>query len=201
MDFIYAFALSGGIATGKSTVADKLKSLGFDLIDLDLIAHELLDLHAESIGVIFGKEFIKKQRVDRKALGLLVFSNKKARKKLENFLHPLIKQEAIKLSRKFEEKKEPYFIDIPLFFEGRSYDIKHSILVYAPKNLQLLRLMKRSHLSKKEALARIEAQMNIEKKKKMANFIIDNSKDLKHLEKEIKRLQIWIKDINESIKI
>ncbi len=198
----YAFALTGGIATGKSTVSKILKNSGFDVIDLDKITHEMLNLHVKKIEEIFGQDYIKNQKVDRKKLGKLVFSDKEAKKKLENFIHPLIRKKAYEIAYRLDDLKKAYFVDIPLFFENqKAYDIKNSILVYAPKSIQLQRLMKRSNLDAQEAMKRISAQMNIEDKKKLANFILDNSGDMKELLLQIKELKKWIKEKHASIKI
>ncbi len=201
MNFTYAIALTGGIATGKTTVGKILKKQGFGYIDLDIIAHELLDAHEEKIALMFGDEFVKNGKVDRKSLGKLIFSDKKAKEKLENFLHPLIKQSVIEKAKDLEKLKKPYFVDIPLFFETKSYDIKNVVLVYAPKKLQLKRLMKRSNLSENEAKNMIKSQMNIEEKLKLASFVLDNSLDLQNLEMQMEKLNKWIKDLYASSKI
>ncbi len=201
MNLPHAIALTGGIASGKSTVAKILEADGFKVIDLDIIAHELLDLHAKEIGKIFGDRYVKDSKVDRKTLGDLIFNDKNAKEKLENFLHPFIKNDAIKKAKKLELNKKPYFIDNPLFFETNDYDIKPVVLVYAPKQTQLQRLMKRSNLTEHDALKRIEAQMDIESKKKMADFIIDNSTELMNLNEQIQTLYSWIKEGYASSKI
>ncbi len=185
--FKYAIALTGGIATGKSTVCNILKLYGFSIIDADKIAHKVLEEQKESISKIFGKEYIKDNKVDRKKLAKLIFSNKEAKNSLEKLLHPLIKERITKESLKLEKYKVPYIIDIPLFFETKNYPIKRVVVVYAPKVIQLKRLIKREGLDEVEAKKRISSQMDIEEKKKLATFIIDNSKDLKHLQKEIEK--------------
>ncbi len=191
----YAIALTGGIATGKSTVANLLKLFGFHIIDADTIAHQVLEESKEEIAKIFGQKYIKEGRVDRKALAKLIFGNKEERQRLEHLLHPKIKKRILDLAKKEERFNVPYFIDIPLFFETRNYDISPVVVVYAPKELQLERLTKRERLSKEEAMRRIEAQIDIEKKKEMADFVIDNSKDLKHLQSEVERFVQKIKDL------
>ena len=90
--FKYAIALTGGIATGKSTVCNILKLYGFSIIDADEISHKVLEEQKEKIAKIFGKEYIKDNKVDRVALGKLIFSDKNSKKLLENLLHPLIKK-------------------------------------------------------------------------------------------------------------
>ena len=187
--FKHAIVLTGGIATGKSTVADLFLKQGILIIDADRIAHKLLDLHSLDIAQIFGKEYVENEIVLRKKLGFLIFNNNEEKLKLEKLMHPLIRKEIIKESAILESKKQPYLIDIPLFFEKKDYSIKKSILVYTSQDIQLKRLMKRDNSSKEDALLRINSQLNIEEKKRHATYIIDNTKDLNHLQKEVEKLQ------------
>lgn len=187
--FQHAIVLTGGIATGKSTVASLFMLHGFLTIDADKIAHKLLDIYYEDIGKLFGTEYIENKKVLRKKLGTLIFSNVEEKTKLENFIHPLIKDEIIKEAAVFESQKKPYLIDIPLFFERQHYDIKKSIVVYIPKEMQIERLMKRDNSTKEEALTRINNQLDIDEKKKLATYVIDNTKDLKHLQNEVERIK------------
>jgi len=182
--FKYAIALTGGIATGKSTVASLLALNGMRVIDADTISHEILDASHEWVRENFGDEFVDGSKVNRAKLGQLIFSNSEAKKKLEDFLHPKIRTEIERRSFKQDSFKFPYLIDIPLFFEKGAYDIKESVVVYAPKDIQLERFMKRNGYSKEESLRRIESQMDIEEKRNRATWVIDNSKDLKHLQRE-----------------
>ncbi len=184
MAFKYAVALTGGIATGKSTVANIFKEFGFKIIDADKIAHETLQKSQDKIIELFGEEYVVDGEVDRKALGRLIFANKEEKLKLENLLHPLIFSEIEKQSEKLDREKKPYLVDIPLFFETNRYPIKKSIVVYIPKELQIERLMKRDSITKEEALQRIDAQLPIEEKRKRATYIIDNQKDLETLQHE-----------------
>lgn len=184
MAFAYAIALTGGIATGKSTVASLLALNGMRVIDADTISHEILDASYEWVKENFGDEFVEGTKVNRAKLGQLIFSNGEAKKKLEAFLHPKIRAEIEQRSIKQDSFRFPYLIDIPLFFENKAYDIKESVVVYTPKYTQLERFMKRNGYSKEESLRRIESQMDIEEKRKRATWIIDNSKDLKHLQRE-----------------
>ena len=187
--FQYAVVLTGGIATGKSTVASLFALHGFLTIDADKIAHKLLDIHYEEIAKLFGSEYVQDGVVLRKKLGGLIFNNINEKTKLEEFIHPLIKEEIIESAKIFESQKKPYLIDIPLFFERQHYDIKNSIVVYTPKQMQIERLTKRDNSTKEEALSRIDNQMDIEKKKTMATYIIDNTKDLNHLQNEVERVK------------
>lgn len=186
--FNYAIALTGGIATGKSTVCELLRQEGYKIIDADKIAHKLLDKNATKIASIFGKQYIKDGKVLRKELGKIIFSNETNKLKLEALLHPQIKSDIEDISKEYESQKSLYFIDLPLFFEKTKYPISTVVLVYTPKHIQIQRLQKRDNISKEEALLKISNQMDIEEKKELADFIIDNSKDEIHLKKEIKKL-------------
>ncbi len=186
--FQNAIALTGGISTGKSTVCNLLKLHGFLTIDADKIAHKLLDENSSKIEEMFGKEYVANGKVLRKELGKIIFSNEENKLKLEALLHPLIKEEIIKESKIYEEQNKPYFVDIPLFFEKMHYPISKSLVIYTPKELQIQRLMKRDNIDEKEAKLKISNQMDIEEKRKLANIVIDNSKDLKHLQNEVERV-------------
>lgn len=189
MAFKHAIVLTGGIASGKSSVAILFALDGFDLIDADKVAHDMLELHQDKIVQLFGSEYINEGKVDRKALGALIFSNPEEKKRLEALMHPLIFKE---IERQAEEKDQlgfPYIIDIPLFFETKRYPIQKSIVVYTPREKQLERLMKRDDSIIEEATQRINAQMSIEEKKQAATYVIDNSSDLNALQKEYAKVK------------
>jgi len=188
-EFANGIVLTGGIATGKSTVANLFMLHGFLTIDADKIAHKLLDENINFISSTFGNKFVQNNKVLRKELGNLIFNNLQEKQKLEQFIHPLIKQQIIEEAKLFEQKNKPYLIDIPLFFENKNYDIKKSIVVYTPKDIQIQRLMKRDNSTKDEAISRINNQMDIEKKKLLSTYIIDNSKDLSNLVNEVQRVK------------
>jgi dephospho-CoA kinase len=181
----YAIALTGGISTGKSTVCSVLSLMGFKIIDADSIAHKILEQEQQAISEHFGKEFIVDGKVDRKRIGSIIFNNEDEKRWLESLVHPLIRAEILTQASRSEDQKVPYFIDIPLFFETNAYPIKHSLLIYAPKETQIERLMKRDGYSKEEALARIDAQMSIEDKRELATDIIENTKDVGSLMGEL----------------
>ena len=186
--FKNAIALTGGISTGKSTVCNLFKLHGFLTIDADVIAHRLLDENSNKIASMFGEQYVQNGKVLRKELGKIIFSNEENKLKLEALLHPLIKEQIIKESKIFEEQNKPYFVDIPLFFEKMSYPIPKSLVIYTPKELQIQRLMKRDNIDESEAKLKISNQMDIEKKRKLADMVIDNSQNLKHLQNEVERI-------------
>lgn len=194
MAFDYAIALTGGIATGKSTVASLMALNGMRVIDADTISHKILDSSFSWVSETFGSEYVDNRKVNRSLLGEMIFSNSKMKKILEDFLHPKIRDEIEKQSIKQDSFKFPYLIDIPLFFENGAYDIKDSVVVYTPCDIQLDRFIKRNKYSKEESLKRIASQMPIDIKKEKATWIIDNSKNLKHLQQEVEDFVGIIKD-------
>jgi len=190
MVFKHAIVLTGGIATGKSTVVQFFVEEGFRIIDADKVAHLMLDLHYDKIAELFGTKYVIDAKVNRKALGGLIFAEPKEKLRLEKLLHPLIFSEIERQALELDRLKELYIVDIPLFFESKGrYPIEKSIVVYAPKEKQLERLMKRDGSSNIEAQQRIDSQLPIEEKKDLSTYLIDNSKDLKNLQQECVRVK------------
>ena len=189
MAFKYAVVLTGSISTGKSTVLKAFSSWGIHSIDADKIAHQILDEQSVKVAEMFGESLIVEGKVDRKALGAIVFSDISKRQALEALLHPLIYTEIERLSIKEDRLGKPYLVDIPLFFEGGRYPIKKSLVVYATEEQQLDRLMNREGYSRQEALDRIATQIPVEEKRKMATYVIDNSGTLTQLKQECERVK------------
>ena len=189
-NFPNAYVITGSIASGKSTVVNLLKERGFSVIDADLIAHEQLEICKGEIVREFGEQILDEAgKIDRKKLGDTVFNEPKKLKNLEQILHPKIKAEILSQASQLERLGQVYFVDIPLFFEKkeRYSEFKNVAVIYAPKELLLSRLMSRNELSLNEAKARVGLQMDIEKKRKMAKFIIDNSSDRENLKLELEK--------------
>lgn len=187
MAFIHAFILTGGIASGKSTVCEILKQNNFKIIDADNIAKEQLNLHVEEVKELFGDDACEDGMISRKKLADIIFSSKKEKEKLNNLLHPLIREEISKRADELDFYQEPYIIDIPLYFESDGYDCQMSVVVYAPKKMQLKRLMQRDGISKENAIKRIDSQIDTEKKREMADWTIDNASDFEHLKRETEK--------------
>ncbi|WP_148785822.1 dephospho-CoA kinase [Campylobacter concisus] len=188
--FPNAYVITGSIASGKSTVVNLLKERGFSVIDADLIAHEQLEICKREIIEVFGEQILDEAgKIDRKKLGAIVFREPKKLKNLEQILHPKIKAEILSKALQLERLGQVYFVDIPLFFEKkeRYAEFKNVAVIYAPKELLLSRLMSRNALSLEDAKARVELQMDIEQKREMAKFVIDNSNDRENLELELEK--------------
>ena len=196
-NFPNAIALSGGIASGKSSTCSLLLLHGFKIIDADKIAHEVLRTHAKEIDALFEEDILKDGHIERKTLGAIIFDDATKRKTLENFMHPRIKEEVLDRCKAQEKWGFPYIVDIPLFFETKNYNFTRSALVYTPQETQKKRLIEREGLSEEDAQKRINAQLPIDEKRELATFIIDNSQNLKHLQHEV---DIFAKKVLENNK-
>jgi len=165
MIFKNAIVLTGGIASGKSTIKELFESFFIKVIDADQIAHKVLKKKEKEIIKVFGSKIVNKNGIDRKALGKIVFNNPKLKIKLEEIVSPDIKEDIISAMKIEEVKNKPYIVDIPLFFEKGYYPIEKVILVYTSKEIQINRIMLRDNLSKEEAIKRINSQMSTKEKK------------------------------------
>ncbi|WRB80125.1 dephospho-CoA kinase [Helicobacter pylori] len=185
-----AIALTGGIGTGKSTTIKILESQGYQILDADKIAHQLLQEHRFKIAQHFGSDILEKGILNRKKLGAIVFQNTNELKWLEDFLHPLIRECMLQKAYELEKNHQAYFLDIPLFFEvggKKCYPVSKVVLVYVPRVLQIERLLERDKLKEAEILQRLACQIDIEQKRVMSDYIIDNSSSLKDLNKQVER--------------
>jgi dephospho-CoA kinase len=174
--------LTGGIATGKSTVAAIFEEAGARLIDADRIARDVVRKGTSAYRDIvahFGMDVLLGDgAIDRKRLAAIVFNDPAAQRALEDIVHPQVKREVdrrLGLIRR-QAPEALVILDIPLLFEaGMQGGLDAIIVVYAPERLQIERLMVRDGLTEPEAFARIRAQMPIESKKALATRVIDNS--------------------------
>ncbi|GAA7793559.1 dephospho-CoA kinase [Helicobacter pylori] len=185
-----AIALTGGIGTGKSTTIKILESQGYQILDADKIAHQLLQEHRFKIAQHFGSDILEKGILNRKKLGVIVFQKASELKWLEGFLHPLIRECMLQKAYELEKNHQVYFLDIPLFFEvggKKCYPVSKVVLIYAPRTLQIERLLERDKLKEAEILQRLACQIDIEQKRTMSDYIIDNSSSLKDLNKQVER--------------
>ena len=179
-------ALSGGIATGKSTVSNALRNVyGFNIIDADEISREVSESSdvIERIALTFGDEYINDKKLNRSSLASLIFADSKKRNSLEEILHPII-QEEFKNQKKLLEEcgVETIIYDCPLLFEAKlTSEADKILLVYCSREEQIDRLIKRNGLSKKEALNRVNSQMPLEEKLQYADYIIYNNGSLDDL--------------------
>lgn len=187
----YGIAITGGIGTGKSSVSTILRLYGYTIVDADKVAHQVLNNNTSSVVELFSESILgEDNQIDRKKLGKIVFGDYTQKKKLEDLLHPKIRNEILSMANQLESYSQYYFLDIPLFFEvggKKTYDVAEVLLIYAPKELQLKRIIARDGISQEDAIKRIEAQMDIEEKKLQSENIIKNTKGLKELQEEIEK--------------
>ncbi len=188
--------LTGGIATGKSTVVRMLVRKGARVIDHDGLVHSLQEPGRpvwKRIVEPFGRDILDAdERIDRKKLGALVFDNENRRKTLEGIVHPAVLDEAQRQREEIarEDGQAIILSDIPLLLEvGMQGLFDLILLVYAPPDVQILRVMKRNNLSRDEAIARLKSQMPIDEKLKFADLVIRNDGTMRDLEKSVN--EVW----------
>lgn len=172
--------LTGGIASGKTTVANMFRELAVPVVDADRLAHLALIKNKEKIVTYFGREILdEKGEIHRRKLGEKVFENPKQLKNLEEMIHPFVQEKVREKRRLFEIAEHALAVyDVPLLYENKlqsSFD--EVILVYVPEDISKKRLIKRSGLSEQEAEARLKMQMAIENKKKLADVVFNNEGD------------------------
>lgn len=192
----YILGLTGGIASGKSTVSAYLAQNGALIIDADLIARQVVAKKSSGLKQIvakFGGEILTASgELDRKKLGKLVFSNKELLKALTDITGPLIRTEIL---REIEAAKKAQVklvvLDIPLLFETGYQTLCDKVMVVTiPSKLQLERVMKRDNLSAAEARKRIANQLPASKRNELADVLIDNSKSVAETYQQVLK---WLK--------
>ncbi|WP_018886027.1 dephospho-CoA kinase [Paenibacillus massiliensis] len=189
--------LTGGIATGKSTVSAMLVSRGALLVDADVIAREVMLPGHPVLAAVrerFGPEVMNDDgTLNRKELGRIVFGNQAELQALNNITHPAIRQEIKQQMTTFElqQPDKLVVVDIPLLYESKLDNLFQEVMVvYVPRTQQLQRLMERDGLAAPEAEQRLAAQMDIEEKKRKADIVVDNSKDLQYTEQQLEQ---WLR--------
>jgi dephospho-CoA kinase len=193
-------ALTGGIATGKSYVANRLRVAGVPIVDADVLAREVVSPGSPALAAIrrrFGPDAVRRDgTMDRIRVGQIVFKDKRARLDLEAIIHPAV----IKAINEFFNalpKRTPFAVaDIPLVFEtGREKEFDAIVVVACPREMQLQRLMERNKLSKADAEKRLAAQLPIDQKVKKATYVINNVGTFEELDAQVDAL---IKKLGEK---
>lgn len=173
--------LTGSIASGKSTVSNMLKELGYPIIDADLVARQVVEPGTETlkkIAELFGPEVIRTDgSMDREKVGALIFSDPARRKQLNDIIHPAIREEMLRQrSAYLAEGYETIIMDIPLLFESKLQHFVDKILVVSvTEENQLSRLIARNGLSDKDARDRISSQLPMSVKEAGADAVIYNN--------------------------
>lgn len=184
--------LTGGIASGKSTVSNRFRQLGAYIVDADEISRHGLDVGTEcyeKVVATFGKDILLQDgQVDRRKLGAIVFSNEAEREKLNAIIHPYVRKRMEELSQTVWDSNPQGLIlwDVPLLFEnGLHRLVQKTVVVTAPEELRIQRMAIRNGFTRNEALSRIRSQMPEEEKVKLADYVIDNSGDLMSLYEQV----------------
>lgn len=189
--------LTGGIASGKSTVANYLKENGFAVIDADIAARQAVEKGTEGLRKVaetFPGVLNEDGTLNRKALGTIIFNDKAQRDSLNEIVHPIVRRLMDEEKAAALSEGKVVVMDIPLLYEN---ELEHTVdevwVVYVSYDIQKMRLMKRNELSESEADARINSQMSMDEKRDKADIVIDNCYDLDSL---YKRLEALIKNYN-----
>ena len=192
---MYRIGLTGGIASGKSTVVAILKSWGAAVIDCDILARQAAAPGSDGLIAVrqaFGPQaLLADGTMDRAYIGSIVFQEPSRKKELEDSLFPFIHRQIADETRRIEkiEKRLFLFLDMPLLFEVKYHSyVDEAWLVYVDPETQLRRLMARNNFTEREALARIQAQLPIDEKRSLAQVIIDNAGSLENTKEQV-RLQ------------
>ncbi len=174
---MYVIALTGGIASGKTTMLNALNKLGAPVIDADQISRTLTAPGGEALPLIreaFGEGVFQKDgTLDRKALASIVFSDEGARRRLESIIHPMVAARIIKELSGLNSMHKAAVVDIPLLYESNMESIANEVwCVYVPKREQIRRLRARDGLTLKQALLRLNSQMDPREKCRRADHVI-----------------------------
>ncbi|MFE8703751.1 dephospho-CoA kinase [Cytobacillus sp. FJAT-54145] len=195
--------LTGGIASGKSTVSNLLKEKGITVIDADLEARNAVEKGEEAYQEVvhyFGEEILMEDgSIDRAKLGAIIFNDKEKRLVLNKIVHPAVRKRMLdKKERAIENGEAIVVLDIPLLFESNlSYLVDKVLLIYVDKDTQLKRLIERNNFSEEEAKARIDSQMPLSDKVSLANFVIDNNGSIEETKLQLNQLlNKWIEKMN-----
>lgn len=186
--------LTGGIASGKSTVSQMIKEQGIRVVDADVIAKEAVAKGTPALQQIvqtFGEDvLLPNGELNRQQLGAIIFSDEEKRKQLNAIVHPEVRKEMLKQRDEGVSQQETFiFLDIPLLFESQLESlVDRIIVVYTTPELQLSRLMNRNDLSEEEALNRIHSQQSLEEKCKKADRVIENTQDLAFIRKQLQNI-------------
>jgi dephospho-CoA kinase len=191
--------LTGGIATGKSTVTAMLRERGIPVIDADAIAREVVEPGKPAYEAIvrhFGREILLPDgQLNRKKLGEIVFSDEAERQVLNAIVHPEVRRMMREQAELAERSGAAIvFLDIPLLFESKlQHMVEKIVVVYVPAATQLERLQERDELDSEQAMKRIRAQLPIEQKKEWADYLIDNQGTREETAKQVDQLLAKIK--------
>ncbi|MGM1032490.1 MAG: dephospho-CoA kinase [Bacillota bacterium] len=186
--------ITGGIASGKSTVSLYLQELGFTIVDADLASRAVVEPGEEAYHQVvkaFGEDILLADgNIDRVKLGSIIFNDQEKRLLLNGIVHPAVRNwMRVKTEAALASGEETVFMDIPLLFESKlTFMVDKTLLIYVDEQVQLERLMNRNGLSETEALARINSQMPLADKKALADAVIDNNGHINETKRQVKAI-------------
>ena len=187
--------LTGGIATGKSTVARMFKRCGAVVIDADQLARVVVQPGKPAWREIvdaFGRGVLNSNRsINRQALAAIVFSDRRKLRRLERIIHPRVAREQQRLTRHIAERSPHAVVvyEVPLLFESGAHKrVDKIVVVTADRETQIARLKRRNRLGRQQALRRIKNQMALARKVSRADAVLDGTDDMAALRKEVRRL-------------
>lgn len=190
----HIFGVTGGIASGKSSVSTFIKELGFPIIDADVVAREVVEPGEDAYHEIvkaFGEDILLPDRsINRTKLGDVIFHNDAKRLKLNSIVHPAVRKRMRELAEKaIQNGAETVFMDIPLLFESKlTFMVEKTLLVYVDEEIQLIRLINRNNLSEKDARARIASQMPLKEKRALADAVVNNNGDFEETKNQVRSI-------------
>ncbi|MED3725581.1 dephospho-CoA kinase [Priestia filamentosa] len=182
--------LTGGIASGKSTVSAILREHNIPVIDADIIAREVVEPGKEAYNQIvkrFGRDILEEDgTLNRSALGEIVFNDEQKRQQLNAIVHPAVRKEMLSKRDHYLQHERNVILDIPLLFESNlTHLVDKVLLVYVDEEVQLKRLIERNGFSEREALARIKAQDPLKDKVAKSDEVINNNGSKEETRKKV----------------
>lgn len=191
--------ITGGIASGKSTVVAEIRKQGYQVIDADQVVHELQEKGGKLYQTLvewLGNNILQENgELDRQKLGQVIFGNKEMMAKSSSLQNEIIRQELANRRNQLAQTEEVFFMDIPLLIELDYMDWFDEVwLVYVDEKTQLDRLVMRNHYTRSEAQKRIASQMSTEAKKAYADKLLDNRGNLQALKEQVDRLLHTLSD-------
>jgi dephospho-CoA kinase len=192
-------AVTGAIASGKSSVCQAFKKLGAYVVDSDKLVHQLLDAHTslgKKIIDLFGPEIVEEGRINRKRIAQKAFHNLEALRALENLIHPSVLNAIVK---EYEDVKDAdytnFVVEIPLLFETGTEQFYDVIILVSAKEFICKERLQKLGIDKEEYERRMARQLEFSTKKEKAHFLLENNGSLQELEKKVEKLNLQIQTI------